>query len=156
MRYFRFIFSILALFILVSPASGRIGSTAVSSDPTVSINITTAYYADLEGDGLENDIFVGVVLSFVGASTYSFDYYIFLTLPSGTEYGYTFSAATKTEILNLDNYLWNHATEAGWYKVTIYIVLKTGGAQLVTESLIFDPPGGSGGADPIGTSVVIY
>lgn len=139
------------------PSSGKndLGTSSVS-DAMVYIDITTAYYADLEGDGLENDVFVGVRLTFEGASTYNFDYYIFLTLPSGAEFGYMFSAATRMEVLNIDNYFWNHATESGWYEVAVYMVLRTGGAQVISESLIFDPPGGSGGADPIGVSIVIY
>ncbi len=128
-----------------------------SVDTMVNITISEAYYADLDNDGYEDDVFVETQLAFTGSSSsYNFDYYIVLTLPSGLSYTYSFAASSKVDFLTIGNYFWSHASEAGWYNVDIHIVMRTGGVALTSESLIFDPPGGTGGADPINISFTFY
>ncbi|MCY3414962.1 MAG: hypothetical protein INQ03_25150 [Candidatus Heimdallarchaeota archaeon] len=120
----------------------------------VSINISEAYYADLEGDGLENDVFVGVDLYLSGRDAYNFDYYIFLTLPSGLQFSYAYAFSAKTDYIYFGNYFWQHALEPGWYDVEVFIVMRSGGLTVSSEALIFDPPGGTGGSDPISFSLI--
>ena len=152
MKY-KFFYPLLIFLILLGSLNASAGSNKVSTldndKPYILIDIQEAYYADLEGDGMEDDVFVGVELAFFGASVYNFDYYIFLTLPSGAEFGYAVALAAHTDLAYFGNYFWNHATEPGDYTVTVYTVLRTGGMTLFSDALVFDPPGGTGGSDPI-------
>ena len=152
MKY-KFFYPLLIFLVLLGSLSATAGTNKASSlevdKPYIQIDIQEAYYADLEGDGMEDDVFVGVELSFFGSSVYNFDYYIFLTLPSGAEFGYAVALAAHTDVAYLGNFFWNHATESGDYKVTVHTVLRTGGITLFTDCVIFDPPGGTGGSDPI-------
>jgi hypothetical protein len=94
-------------------------------------------------------------LKFLGANSYNFDYFVYLTLPSGLQFNYAISLSSRLQILELNNYFWNHAIETGWYHVEVFVVMRTGGIALSSSDLIFDPPGGSGGSDPISFSLSI-
>ena len=104
----------------VSSAGNRSFSDNIDG-PTIEITIHTAYYADLEGDGLENDVFVGVILDFIGANSYNLEYYIELILPSGLSFLYAYNIYSHIDIGVLVNYFWNHALESGDYTVKITI-----------------------------------
>ncbi len=156
-KIFQFLILMIFIISLSSTSIGRQNSfsTETLNEPYIGIEITNAFYADLDGNGIEDDIFVQVDLSFFGASTINFDYYIILTLPSGESHAYTISLASHVDKLIIDNYFWNHATEPGWYTVEVHTVLRTGGVQILSDSMVFDPPGGSEGSDPIGFSIII-
>ena len=152
MKY-KFFYPLLIFLVLLGSlnavSGGNRASTLDDDKPYILIDIQEAYYADLEGDGVEDDVFVGVQLSFFGSSVYNFYWCICLTLPSGAEFGYAIALAAHTNLAYLGNYFWNHATESGDYTVIVYTVLRTGGVSIFSDFLVFDPPGGTGGSDPI-------
>ena len=124
-------------------------NASTTSEPIgISVTITSAYYADIDTDGWEDDIYSSVTIDLTGAVRYNFDYYITLTLPSGTSYTYHYSINTVYDVVNFGNYFWNHATESGDYSISVKVVLWTGGISSATHQYIFDPPGGSDGGDP--------
>lgn len=146
---------LLIISLLTSQVSADRTLKTNSDSVAVTIMIHEAYYADLENDGIENDIFVSVELSFSGSNSYNFDYLIYLTLPSGHVFNYYISLSSRVQTLNMGNYFWNHALESGWYHVEASVILRTGGIALTSSDLVFDPPGGSGGSDPISFNLVI-
>ncbi len=140
----------------ILPVVSASTATTQSTNEQVSITleITDAYYCDADDDGLEDDVvgFFDITLS--GQSRYTFDVYTSLTLPSGTVYSYAYVVNTRLELLHCVMYFYNHATESGDYTFSVEIVSYTGGVAYCAAEYTFDPPGGSGDADPCGSLVV--
>ncbi len=137
----------LIFLITAAVSTGIVSSpTATAFESIVTVDISSAYYADLDGDSLEDDIFsqVDVVL----AMTYNkgIDYTITLTLPSGAQYSYSFKLYVSSKIFSINNYMYNLATESGWYQIDATITLRNGVGG--SDQIVFDPPGGSCCDDP--------
>ncbi len=114
------------------------------------INIIDAYYADLDGDLVEDDIKLLVEFSFTDTNPTRVDLNIWIELPSGFMYSFRVSVyrAPTQSILNIDCI--NMATESGWYTVTLLAsIMGAGNGKLyITDELVFDPPTGGGGSLP--------
>ncbi len=121
---------------------------------TIKVQILDAYYTDADGDGNEDDVIAYFDLSFEGNARYNIDVYPSLTLPSGSEYTYAYVINTRLSIVHCTMYFYNHALESGDYIFSVQVVSYIGGVVSGTASYVFDPPGGSGDADPAGVLVV--
>ena len=119
-----------------------------SVEQPISVKIMYAYYCDLDQDGFEDDIYAKVSLSMYDASFYAIEYYVNLTLPSNVSFTYRVIINTDSSELMLHNLFYNHATESGNYSLFVQVVLKNGGMATDSHLFVFDPPGGSDGADP--------
>ena len=118
----------------------------VSAQPRLAsantIQIIDAYYGDLDGDGVEDDIKILVEFDFIILEPSRVDLNIWIELPSGYTYNVRVSVyrAPTESILNIDCF--NMATESGWYTVTMLAsIMGTGaGKYYITDELVFDPP----------------
>lgn len=159
---FRKNFLLIFLFILVFiPINLTQSLTQVESDgTTVIIQITDAYYFAADKDDLENDVATEFTLDVFSRAKNSVNFYLLvrLTLPSGIDYEYLYKVfspckASASPIV----YFYNHATEEGWYCVEITAILAKGNqiSGIGTETVFFDPPGGTGGTDPLACKITI-
>ena len=122
----------------------------VDAQPRVAIGeyiqIVDAYYADLDGDGYEDDIKLLVECSFGDTDPSRVDLNIWIELPSGLTFNVRVSIYnTPSEfLLNIDCF--DTAIESGWYTVSMLAsVMGAGNGKLyVTDEIIFDPPTGIG------------
>lgn len=132
----------------------------ISAQPRIAsvdyIQIVDAYYADLDGDGYEDDIKLLVACSFTDSDPTRVDLNIWIELPSGLIFNVRVSIYnTPSEfLLNIDCY--DMAIESGWYTVTLIAsVMGAGSGKLyITDEIIFDPPTGGGPGLP--PSVIAY
>ncbi len=115
--------------------------------PQLQLSITQGYYADVDADGYEDDVYIETTFRILCTNRANFDYYIELILPSGTTFTYGYRVTTRLNTLTFHNDFFDHALESGDYTVNVYVIMKTGGTALVHDQLIFDPPGGSN-SDP--------
>ncbi len=161
LKRFLLIFAISLLFILSTSAvslGGDITTTQLKEADTFSMKFIDAYYTALEDDGVENDIVekIEVYIDADVTSTKSrvvfFDLYI--TLPSGLKYEYSFNLITKRNKLLLILYFHNHATESGIYESGIFAWRQGDNVDYMIHQIEFDPPGGSPG-DPVGLTYEI-
>ncbi len=130
---------ILSLFIPAVNAQPRIASVDY-------IQIVDAYYADLDGDGYEDDIKLLVEFKFLDTDPSRVDLNIWIELPSGLTFNVRISIYnTPNEfLLNIDCF--NMAIESGWYTVTMLAsIMGAGNGKLyIMDEIIFDPPTGGG------------
>lgn len=107
------------------------------------LNITTAYYCDLDGDGREDDIFANAVLTFDESLETDVVLVYQLEYPSGDVLVNYFVYSVTSDVINFDFYMLNTATEAGWYTFTVdAFVIRSGAYYHFVDSYTFDPPDG--------------
>lgn len=124
--------------------------TTASAQPRIAavdyIQIVDAYYADLDGDGYEDDIKLLVDCCFTDTDPTRVDLNIWIELPSGLTFNVRVSIYnTPNEfLLNIDCF--DMAIESGWYTVTLLAsVMGAGSGKLyITDEMSFDPPTGGG------------
>ena len=146
------------------PIGKAIGETYIAdSDMTVMIDITNAYYTALDEDGKEDDIVANfdMVVTKNGRKLpnerLKFDLYVELVLPSGISHLFGFRVTCKRGVsVSPVIQMYNLATEPGWYTIILTCVLFDRGyiTGIGTESLEFDPPGGTPGTEP-GSCVIL-
>jgi hypothetical protein len=127
---------------------------AVNAQPRLAsvdyIQIVDAYYADLDGDGYEDDIKLLVQFSFADTSPSRVDLNIWIELPSGLVFNVRVSIYnTPNEfLLNIDCF--DTAIESGWYTVTMLAsIMGSGNGKLyITDEIVFDPPPPAGPGFP--------
>ncbi|MHA1135163.1 MAG: hypothetical protein ACTSSE_01610 [Candidatus Thorarchaeota archaeon] len=123
---------------------------AANAQPRISsidyIQIEDAYYADLDGDGYEDDIKLLVDCCFFDTNPSRVDLNIWIELPSGFTFNVRVSIYnTPNEfLLNIDCF--DMAIESGWYTVTMLAsVMGAGNGKIyIVDEIIFDPPTGGG------------
>lgn len=144
MKHKRFILFGILFLVLVVPSI-----PASSANFSADTNINDAWYADLDGDGSEDDVAVNVTLTLSNNKIFTdVDLYINLVLPSGKEFWFvsylTIEKYTRTAAFILLYELMDTATEPGWYDV--YTVAFAEGETLSrVDYFTFDPPGGGDG-----------
>ena len=131
---------------------------SVSSETTIdignismTINITDAYYCDLQEDGREDDVVSKFTIEIENGNEKPFLFItkIVLKLPSGYKYAYYYNMDTSEPEYDYTMNFYNHATESGWYTVDIFCLLFDGRhIGFGIESYTFDPPGGDEGGEP--------
>ncbi len=123
---------------------------AVQAQPRLAstdyIQIVDAYYADLDGDGYEDDIKLLVDCSFADTDPTRVDLNIWIELPSGLMFNVRVSIYNTPNdfLLNIDCF--DMAIESGWYTVTLLAsMMGAGNGKLyITDEIVFDPPTGGG------------
>jgi len=132
-------------------------SVTLTSDNTlneVTLTITDAFYTDLDGDEVL-DIVSYFDLQFIGVGRHVITIDVYLTLPSGSTFYYEWLITTSLESITCRINFFDHALETGIYKLTIDVFLPKGGLDTGTCEYEFDPPGSSGGGDPLATIDVV-
>ncbi|MHA1905885.1 MAG: hypothetical protein ACW98Y_01205 [Candidatus Thorarchaeota archaeon] len=114
------------------------------------VQISDAYYADLDGDGAEDDIKLLVEFAFPTDVVARVDLNIWIELPSGLTFNFRIAVwrAPGDSVLNIDCI--DMAIESGWYTVTLLtsVMGSGGGKYYIMDSLVFDPPTGGGSGLP--------
>ncbi|MBY9002280.1 MAG: hypothetical protein KGD64_15275 [Candidatus Heimdallarchaeota archaeon] len=130
--------------ILGSCSGAQAESINESNSPTLFVGINTAYYCCLETDGIENDVYTSIHVSFISPYyTNTLYLYLDLELPSGRYFAYLISM----KFFGLYEYtlqveLINHALEPGDYILfTALFFANPNDPRLATSILVFDPPG---------------
>ncbi len=136
--------------VVVPVSAGQVTVQSSNTQASVTVHILDAYYTDADDDGREDDVVAYFDIHLDGARRYNMDIYPALTLPSGTSYLYGYTINTRLSDLHCIMYFYNHATESGNYTFSVDVVLYTGGVAGGQIQHVFDPPGGSGDADPCG------
>ncbi|NHJ85942.1 MAG: hypothetical protein FK734_10805 [Asgard group archaeon] len=135
-----------------------------NNEVAVIIGIDDAYYSAADSDGIQNDVIIDFSLEvlstkFTYKTTCNFYICICLTLPSGTFYSYLYIVTSKLNIyVTPTAYLYNHATEEGWYRVEIIGLIyytNTPVYDIGSEIFDFDPPGSTSGTDPLSCEIYI-
>ncbi|MHA1772052.1 MAG: hypothetical protein ACTSYL_07375 [Candidatus Thorarchaeota archaeon] len=143
-------FMIGGLQMVVPASAGRVTIQSSNDQATVTVHVLDAFYTDADDDGYEDDVIAYFDIHLDGAQRYNFDIYPALTLPSGTSYLYGYTINTRLSDLHCTMYFYDHATESGNYTFSVDVILYTGGVASGQVQYVFDPPGGSGDADPCG------
>ena len=143
------IFCVLALS-TISTVSGDQSITLISNNQKnkVTLTITDAFYTDLDNDEVL-DIVSSLNLRFGDSSPHLIQLYVSLILPSGFEFSYKWTIMTKEIVYFYQIYFYDHVLEPGFYIISINAKLSTGGLSTGSVQFEFDPPGGSGGGDPL-------
>jgi len=147
----------LSLGVILCPGTAVASPRYGSGDGRVDIGIVilSAYYADVDGDGYEDDVVAHFDIYLSGSWRYHLGVYLSLTLPSGTTYIYGFGVITTLSVIHCTTYFYDHAVESGWYSFSVVVVSYSGGSSYWVEEYVFDPPGGYGDQDPCGALVVV-
>lgn len=125
--------------------------SAASEPHPLDIAVDHAYYYDLDGDGVEDDVYIELTLKVPPGQLKpkKSDCYVTLTLPSGTYHLSLITIIGQFKEIHLGLSWYNTATEPGWYNVKVD-VLTSGytGRSYSTTTYDFDPPTGTGPGDP--------
>ena len=160
MKYFTFRLVVI-LFLFLSLTFGSFSITGVScpTERECAVNedvfvIIDAFYADLDGDNLEDDIRVISTLDLRtdGTKEVFLTGLFFLELPSQTIYDHSFSHhyCTDLDVVYLTFTGFDAATEPGWYSATILGLGFIDSTPIIFfDDIVFDPPGGSDNGDPL-------
>ena len=145
----------LLLFLIIAfgtvvPVCGYTSVTLISINKKneVSLTITYANYTNLDNDAIL-DVIALYELSFDSSNRHTVRLDVFLTLPSGYGFFYMWIIGTKQQEYFSQVYLYDCVLEPGDYLLTIRASLFTGGVSTGIVEYIFDPPGGSGGGNPL-------
>ena len=149
----------------ILPISEVVGETYVTdSEMTVMIDITDAYYTALDDDGIADDIVANFDMTVqkngrqLPNERLKFDLYVELILPSGLNHLFGFRVTCKRGVcVSPIIHMHNVATEPGWYTITLTCVLFDRGfiTGVGSESLEFDPPGGSPSTEPKSCIIIL-
>ncbi len=116
---------------------------------TVDFTITFATYLDLDGTGVEDDIYANATIDLnTTKNNVAFTFDIYLILPSGYTYEHRYCTNLDHGNYIFDMYFYNHATEPGWYELIIDVTLIDSQPVRGREEFIFDPPGEKEGTNP--------
>ena len=148
-KFYLLIFCVLGLS-TVSTVSGYNSVTFMSNNQKnmVTLTITDAYYTDLDNDEVL-DIISHFNLRFDSDRPYLVQLYVSLILPSGFEFSYKWTIMAKVSVYFGQIHFYDHVLDPGFYTISINMKLSTGGISTGTVNFKFDPPGGSGGGDPL-------
>ncbi|MFO7836857.1 MAG: hypothetical protein R6V83_09390 [Candidatus Thorarchaeota archaeon] len=115
------------------------------------VSVDHAYYYDLDGDGLEDDVLIDLICEVPegAAPPRKSEFYLALGLPSGIEHRATIMLVGKYSELHMRILWYDSAWESGWYTIKVDVIAFGGSVfGCCTTSYEFDPPTGSGTGDP--------
>jgi hypothetical protein len=114
---------------------------AISNNKTsLEMEITFANYTDGDLDGIEDDVVSIFTIDL--ESEYRINVFAIealLTLPSGNTFYYVLIFITTNNHLDFTWFMYNTATEPGWYTLALTAILFIGGRAEGTAYYIFDP-----------------
>ena len=162
-------FVLLLLFLACSttvPVFGLSSVTFFSQNKEIeaTLTIVDAFYTDLDDDEVLDIVaFFNLRFSSDDCGTtdsendddedkdrlYKVLLFVRLTLPSGYRFSYRWYLKIRDSFYSGEIDFYDHATESGIYKLSILAILITGGISYGIVDYDFDPPGGSGGGDPL-------
>lgn len=147
----------LSFIIAIASVQKVYGVTITSRDITVELTISDAYYTDADDDTFADDVVANFELEIDSEKLTKLSLIFELTLPSGLEYSYSYYLKLAPDDYKGTMTFYNHATEAGWYLLTITcILLEHNALAYGSETLLFDPPtGGEPGDDPPTVSLLL-
>ncbi|MFX1284233.1 MAG: hypothetical protein ACFFB5_11290 [Promethearchaeota archaeon] len=129
---------------------GSITCFSINRKNNVTLTITDAYYTDLDNDEVFDIVsFFELSFSSFHRLRYTVKINVYLILPSGYEFSYKWIIGTKQSKYFGQIDFYDHALESGDYILFFKIKLFTGGVTTGVVGYEFDPPGGSGGGDPL-------
>ncbi len=140
---------LLMSFVIFAPTPAAAGHEII-------IIMDEAYYADADGDGLEDDIVVIYEIIPPDKDTsedYVIELYCTLTLPSGVSYVYQCAVVTSVGC-TVTQYWFNSVTESGWYTYSVYAYSFLSEVDSSSNEIVFDPPEGDNGMPSIDTTIV--
>ncbi|MFX0113841.1 MAG: hypothetical protein ACFFB3_04790 [Candidatus Hodarchaeota archaeon] len=108
-----------------------------------------AYYTELDGDGLEDDVVTDLLIEMNELIPVLF-IYIEVELPSGMTHDIWLPINPDSTELNFHVDFHDIATESGWYTARVFAAVPCNQGSLVyylCDTIEFDPPG-KGGSDP--------
>lgn len=146
MRRFALIMGLLLVLIplySVQPAS--------AAHPAVSVTVDHAFYADLDGDSVEDDIQIDVILTADTTETVpkKTELYIVLTLPSANSLAVAVKIVGQFTVLHVTAFWYDSASEPGWYDVDAHVfTVGLSNNGYCHCGYKFDPPTGTGPGDP--------
>lgn len=146
---------LLVLFLAVSLVLDTSHTYAGDEDNAkMKVDVNTGYYADLDSDGIEDDVYVKTYVDIDGIMEYSLNYSILLTQPSGFNVSHSVVINDTDGFLIFETIFYGYAIESGDYQADVEIFLEYDGKSLYGfDSLVFDPPGATPGTGTIETTV---
>ncbi|MFX0092074.1 MAG: hypothetical protein ACFFBD_09965 [Candidatus Hodarchaeota archaeon] len=153
----RIILCVILIFFALGVINPALGEICVQNHTVkVTLSITNAYYGEAEADGKENDVIVDFTIKTKELQHRSeplkFGLSLQITHPSGTSYTYDYIViCSRNGFYTPTAYFLNHAIESGYYRIDMTVSLPK--SKIATESYVFDPPGGTGGTDPLGCCI---
>ncbi|MFW9920998.1 MAG: hypothetical protein ACFFED_15465 [Candidatus Thorarchaeota archaeon] len=139
---------LLLAILLISIAS--FAPTSADAGNGIIVLMDQAYYANLDDDGMEDDIVVVYEIILPNSDNltdYVIELYCTLTLPSGVSYVYECAIVTSEGCV-VTQYWFNAATESGWYKYSVYAYSYSSELDSGFDEIDFDPPEGAPGLPP--------
>ncbi len=139
--FFLAFFIIIFIIAMTSTTQSRAYYSSTSTQQVFSMYFIDAWYADADGDGVEDDIVMDI-----GYEIYYFDYYyvlrmdLYLLCPDGTSYYYVLRIDTTIRVFIIRYYFLNHAVASGDYYAYLEGYLL-GYHNYVWDEMWFDPPG---------------
>ncbi len=130
--------------------------TPAAAGDGIYVIMDEAYYADADGDGLEDDIVVRyeIIPSETENQTeYVIELYCTLTLPSGVSFVYECAVVTSTGC-SVTQIWFDAVSESGWYKYSVYAYTFDGSVDPGYNEIIFDPPEANPGTPTVDVIIV--
>ncbi len=126
-------------------------SASITND-TIDLQIVDAYYADLDNDGVQDDIRIIALLNvseeYLKGNTLRWDFVLKIELPSGDYYVCSAGIVTKAS----DQYIifdaLNTVTESGWYTAILDARFTNYFHEMESTIFTFDPPEKGGNGTP--------
>lgn len=145
-----FLFFLIIASSTVVPVLGNNSVTLTSKNGRneVFLTISSVYYTNLDNDTIL-DVVALYDLFFDSSNRHTVRLDVYLTLPSGYKLSYMWIIGTKQQEFSSQIRLYDCVLESGDYLFTIKAKLLTGGVSTGIADYIFDPPGGSGGGNPL-------
>jgi hypothetical protein len=147
----------MSSFVFAAYAASDVTLYESDGDRILRLTITDAYYTDLDGDKVLDVVGFFTVTHFEECESYNIWIFPTLQLPSGKEFNYKFDITDGKKYDSRDYQLifYDHALETGDYTLFIEVyAVKTRSLLCYyyyrgTADYTFDPPGGTGGHDPL-------
>ncbi|MHA1684870.1 MAG: hypothetical protein ACTSYD_00530 [Candidatus Heimdallarchaeaceae archaeon] len=105
------------------------------------VSLFDGAYGDYDDDGHEDDVQCYMTIQYLtDIVRKKYRAIVHLTLPSGETYDYGFFVNTFCNKVTFRLLFYNHAREAGDYKITVELLYYVPGLYYDTTHIVFDPP----------------
>ena len=143
---------LVGLLITFMPIPTSAARTNPRSSDDIDLQIINAYYADLDNDGLQDDIRIVTELNVnndaVKGNVLKWDFKLKIILPSGNYYICSASLITSAEHQYIIFDALNTVTESGYYTAILTAKFTNHYNELESSIYTFDPPEKGGNGTP--------